>query len=201
MRRGSERGRRLPKVVDRGEWDSIIAGAALDRRDATLALRDRAILAVLFGSGIRSAELCALELGDVGWGKGTLHVRHGKGDKERIAPCAPWALNELRAYLDVRPEPRAGAGDPLFVSRKGGHLDTSSVRRLVKAAGAAAGMGAQLHPHRARHSNVTEQVRQAIRKGRPIGDVAQNVGHASLETLAIYTHLAVEERAETVSDL
>lgn len=210
-RRGnSERGRRLFEVIPRDEWEQIVEAAGIDRSQPLLAVRDEAILAVLFGSGLRSFELTALLVEDVadwrrdvGWVfSGVANVRHGKGDKQRLAPIADFALDMLEAYLDVRElsEKRHGT-QPLFLSRKGGPLSTRQIRRLVKAAGGRAGLGAKLHPHAARHANATAQVRKAAREGKSLYEVAENLGHASLDTLKIYTHLDVESRRETVRDL
>ena len=209
MRRGKERGRRLPEILARSEWEKVAAAAGQDRREEALGRRDAAILGLFLWSGIRSGELAGLRRCDVDTENGVARVI-GKGDKERLAPIGDQALQLLEAYLDERPDDPAQRGreyDPekdrraLFISRKGGHLDTRQVRRLVKAAGGRAGLGEQLHPHLLRHTNATAQVRKAAAERRPLYEVAENLGHASLDTLKIYTHLDIDSRRETMRDL
>jgi len=211
MRRSSERGRRLPLVLRREQFEELVAAGARDRGAAVIATRDAAILAVLLFAGIRNAELVALDLPDVaehdpqyGWTPtGIVHVRRGKGDKERHSPLADAGLRPLEAWLDVRPEcVLLDGSEPVFVSRKGGRLTTKALRDLVKAAGLRAGHGGRLHPHALRHANATAQVEHVLEQpGGSLADVADNLGHASLDTLRIYTHLALDRRRRRVRSL
>lgn len=207
MRRGKERGRRLPKIVPRAQWEELITVAGDGRRYAENALRDRAIIALGFWSGIRSHELVQLDVADAKVDPddpetyGTVHVRHGKGDKERHAPVGDRGREYLEAYLDERKEPDPGAGNPLFVSRNGGRISTRQVRRLWEAAGLKLERPLDVNPHMARHSNATAQVKNAAKKNVSLYEVAENLGHASLDTLRLYTHLDLESRRETVRDL
>lgn len=207
-----KRDRRLPKVLRRPEWDPVVEAAGTDRRQPLLALRDQAICALFLQSGIRVGELVALELSDVaeweaeeGWAlTGTAHVRHGKGDKERWAAVGPEALDLLDAYLDVRPggEEEGRVDGPLFVSRnvngpRGGRLTTKAIRDLVKDAGERAGHARSLHPHTFRHSHLT----RLAEKGHNLFAIADQAGHASLDTTRLYIRVAVEQRQKMVEDL
>lgn len=221
-RRGSSRGRRLHQVLPRDCWDLLIDAAGTDRGQPLIAARDQAIVAVLLFSGLRCGELVALDVGDVEtreveaegetvtrW---RLQVRHGKGDKHRTPALGAEGADFLEAYLDVRPE-LEGEEQPLFVSRKQGRLDESAVWRLVRAAGIRAseiggdlpspvkGLLTRLHPHDLRHSFATEAVRQASRKGKNLMDVAEQLGHADLDTTRIYYAASDEDRQDLVSDL
>lgn len=208
-RGGGSRGRRLPKAVDRELWDEIIEHAAIDRREPLLGLRDEAILALFFFSGLRCAELCGLDVADVDLEKCRALVRHGKGDKERAPAVGAFAMDLVEAYLDVRPEPKPGTvGNPLFISRKGGRLSTSGVRRLVDRVEQAlpaeirAKLPAKgLHPHAFRHSHITQIVRQASLKNKNIFEVAEQAGHADLRTTRLYYAASDAERQQLVEDL
>jgi integrase len=194
-KRGSAKGRRLPKALPRQDWQRIIDTAG--EIAPALALRNRALVATLFGAGLRCAELCALRISDVDWDKGRLWVRHGKGDKERVPACAGWALELLEAYLDTRAELDDAA--PLFLSRKGGPLDTSAVRRLFGAIEERTGL--KIHPHACRHSHITEVVHQAEQQGMSIFEVAEQAGHADLDTTRLYYAANSEKRKKLVDGL
>lgn len=206
-----KRDRRLPKVLRRREWDPVVEAAGEDRRQPLLALRDQAICALFLQSGIRVGELVALDLSDVaewsadeGWTlTGVANVRHGKGDKQRFAAVGPEALDLLDAYLDVRPgAEEAGRVDgPVFISRntegrRAGRLTTNAVWRAVHNTGGRCGHG-DLHPHTFRHSHLT----RLAEKGHNLFAIADQAGHASLDTTRIYTHLSVTERQKMVEDL
>lgn len=208
-RGGGSRGRRLPKAVDRELWDQLIEHAAIDRREPLLGLRDEAILALFFFSGLRCAELVGLDVRDTDLQRGRVNVRHGKGDKERTPAVSALALDLIEAYLDVRPDPKAGTvGNPLFISRKGGRLSTSGVRRLVDRVEQSLPAEIRdrlpakgLHPHAFRHSHITQIVRQASAKGKNIFEVAEQAGHADLRTTRLYYAASDAERQQLVEDL
>jgi integrase len=199
-------GRRLPKAIPREVWDSIIDAAAQGRGQEILAPRDQAIIAVFLFSGVRCFELVALDLPDLDWERGRIHVRHGKGDKERWAALGGLAFDFLEAYLDVRPDCVVIEGapperhQPVFVSRKRGRLSTSGVRRLTARIEALL-EGKGIHPHAFRHSHITEVVRVAEEKGKSIFEVAEQAGHRKLDTTRGYYAANAAKRKELVDGI
>jgi integrase/recombinase XerC len=162
--------RRLPDAPKESEIDEL-----LDRADGEkpLALRNRALLELLYSAGLRSAEAVGLDLGDVDFEREALHVR-GKGDKERLVPLGEEAAHHLARYLrDARPSLARGAEDAVFLSARGRRLDTSMVRRLVR------------HPHRLRHAFATH----LLEGGADLRTIQELLGHASLSTTQIYSHV------------
>ena len=150
-------------------------------------LRDRAILELLYGSGLRVSELVGLDLADVQLGARLLRVR-GKGRKERIVPFGTKAEEALRAYLPVRAAWRRSVEareDPLFVTRRGGRLTDRSVRRIVAAAVRHVASLHRLHPHALRHAFATH----LLEAGMDLRAIQELLGHASLATTQVYTNV------------
>lgn len=150
-------------------------------------LRDRAILEVLYGCGLRVSECSGLDLGDCTFKEEYLRVT-GKGDKERIAPIAGCALRALAAYLDHgRPElvkPYAEPTSAVFLNARGGRLTRQSIHKIV--AGAGRGIGVEnLHPHTLRHSFATH----LLAGGADLRVIQELLGHADISTTQIYTHV------------
>lgn len=203
-RRGAARGRRLPKALERKLWDRILTAAAQDRRYDGQDARDQALIGVAFGAGLRSFELVALNVADVDIEAGVVLVAHGKGDKERRPALSGFACELVEAYLDVRPEcqleEKGALVHPLFVSRKRGRMSTSAVRRLVGRIEALLEISG-IHPHAFRHSHITEIVRAAERKGTNIFEVAEQAGHADLDTTRLYYAAVSEKRKKLVDDI
>ena len=153
--------------------------------------RDRAILELLYGSGLRVSELVGLDLGDVRLADRLLRVR-GKGRKERIVPFGGKAEEALRRYLPVRAEWRTGhggeGGEPLFVNQRGGRLTDRSVRRIVDAAVRRVATLHRLHPHSLRHAFATH----LLEAGMDLRAIQELLGHASLATTQVYTNVDLE---------
>lgn len=153
--------------------------------------RDRALLEVLYGSGLRVSELCGLDLARIDASAATARVR-GKGDKERIVPLGSKALAALRDYLAVRGELRSrdGAQDAqaLFLGARGERLGVRQVQLLVKRYGALATGTNALHPHALRHSCATH----LLDAGADLRSIQELLGHASLSTTQRYTHVSVD---------
>lgn len=192
-----KRGRTLPRVASAEALRHMLderAGRA-DDGDPD-ALRDRAVLEVLYGSGVRVSELCGLDLDDLDRERRTVRVL-GKGSKERVVPYGAPAERALDAYL-VRGRPelarRAGtAGAALFVGARGGRLGTRAVYDLVaRTVGPAVGSGA-VGPHTLRHSAATH----LLDGGADLRAVQELLGHASLGTTQIYTHVSSERLRES----
>jgi integrase/recombinase XerC len=164
------RARRLPDAPKSDEVDAL-----LDRHEGVdpLALRNRALLELVYSAGLRSREAVDLDLADVDFEQEALHVR-GKGDKERVVPLGEEAAYRLRLYLDeARPKLVTGAEDALFVSARGRRLDTSTIRRLFP------------HPHRLRHAFATH----LLEGGADLRVIQELLGHSSLSTTQTYSHV------------
>lgn len=191
-----KRGRSLPHVATAGAMSTLLdeAGAAADEGDP-LALRDAAILELLYGAALRVSELCGLDPDAVDHDRRTVRVL-GKGSKERIVPFGAPAGRALDAYL-VRGRPtllaRAAGAVPhsaaLFLGARGGRIGPRAVYDIVaRTVGPAVGAGA-VGPHALRHSAATH----LIDGGADLRAVQEMLGHASLGTTQIYTHVSAEK--------
>ncbi len=183
---GPQLERKLPKALSRTAVARML-DAATD--ETPLAVRDRALLAVLYAAGCRVGEVVRLTLGSV-VAEHRLLRAFGKGNKERLVPIAAPALAAVQRYLaEVRPELRARAtrdpGDVLFLSRTGRPLDRVRVFQIVRAAARAAGLTIACSPHSLRHSFATH----LVAGGADLRSVQEMLGHASLQTTQIYTHV------------
>ncbi len=176
-------GRRLPRVLSEPQADWLLDEAQ------PLSARDRAILEVLYGAGIRVGELCALDVGDVDLKTGIVRVRRGKGGKERRVPMGPPAVEALAAWLDER---GASAEVALFLNARGARISDRSVRRMVDKAGLASGVPG-LHPHALRHSFATH----LLDAGADLRGIQELLGHSSLSTTQRYTHVSVKGLLDT----
>jgi site-specific recombinase XerD len=185
--------KRLPRVLEARQVEELITSPS---EDGAFGLRDRAILELLYATGLRVAELVSLDVGAVDLDAGRCVVR-GKGRKERLVLAGRPALAALRRYLaDGRPKLASGApkserGAPLFLNRDGGRLSARAVQTLVRRAGVAAGVEA--HPHLLRHSFATH----LLDGGADLRVVQELLGHSSADTTQIYTHVT-EARQRTV---
>ena len=159
--------------------------------------RSRAILETLYGTGIRVSECERLDVRDLDLVQGLLLIRDGKGRKDRVVPVVGRALEALDLYLhDVRPElvkdPREAA---LFLTRRGARVSVKSIQYLVRMNARAAGIAAPVTPHALRHGCATH----LLQGGADVRHVQQLLGHKSLDTTAIYTHVQPEDLAQAVS--
>jgi integrase/recombinase XerC len=152
-------------------------------------LRDRAILELLYSSGIRVSELVGLNLKRLDFDLGLVRVM-GKRKKERIAPVGSKAMESLRAYLKERGEMEEE--EPLFVNSRGGRLTSRSVGRLVKKYTKRAGIFRNISPHTLRHTFATH----LLDSGADIREIQEMLGHASLSTTQRYTHLTLGKLME-----
>jgi tyrosine recombinase XerC len=173
------RERRIPAVLGEAE-----AAALVEMPGKSLAaVRGRAILEVLYGTGIRCAELVGLDLGEVDFAGRMLRVL-GKGRKERVVPFGMAAASALQAYLPARAacHPRS---DALFVNARGGRLHGRSVRKLVSSRVRSVALSRKVSPHTLRHSFATH----LLARGADLRSIQELLGHASLSTTQRYTHL------------
>lgn len=186
---------RKPKVLPRFlSVDEACNVMVTPDEDTPAGRRDRALLEVMYGSGLRVSEVCALDVGDVEASQSTVRVRQGKGGKERIVPFGGAAMTALDSYLEVRSElrhPRTNVQqDPraLFLNVRGGRLTTRSVARLVNKSSTQAGTRVTVSPHALRHSCATH----LLDGGADLRSIQEILGHASLRTTQRYTHLSID---------
>jgi len=181
---------RLPGVLRPEEAQALLDAPPAEGWEG---LRDRALLALLYGGGLRASEACDLRLEDLelhttGAGPGLLRVR-GKGGRERLVPFGGEARERLEAWLEGgRPLLRA-RGSWVLLSRGGRRLDRSRVFVLVREHATAAGLPLEVHPHMLRHSCATH----LLAGGGDLRSVQEFLGHADLRTTERYTHVEVDE--------
>ncbi|WP_394275020.1 tyrosine recombinase XerC [Luteococcus sp.] len=184
--------RRLPPDVSASDLDVLFAAvqARVAEEEGPLAARDQAILEVLYASGIRVQELCGLDLGHLDLGRGTVRVL-GKGDKERVVPIGAPAITAVEQWMARRPE-LVRAQDPtpkaLFLGARGARIDPRVVRRVVHAALNAVPQAPDMGPHGLRHAMATH----LLEGGADLRTVQEVLGHTSLATTQIYTHVSNE---------
>jgi site-specific recombinase XerD len=168
-----QRGRRLPDAPKIEEIDAILE-SVLAGGDP-LGIRNRALLELVYSAGLRSSEAVGLDLGDVDFEQEHVHLRQGKGAKDRVVPLGEEAAHWITRYLrEARPALAHGAVDALFLSARGRRLDTSTLRRLMP------------HPHRLRHAFATH----LLEGGADLRAIQELLGHSSLSTTQIYSHVS-----------
>lgn len=182
--------RSLPRVLSSAAVDRLLGSIPGER---PIDLRDRAILEALYATGARVQEVCD-------WAVADLRLRErlvrciGKGRKERWVPLGTPAADAVRAWLETgRPAVDRGVSDALFLSRSGRALDRHRVFRMLRARAAAAGLDAHLGPHTLRHSFATH----LLAGGADLRAVQELLGHASVRTTQVYTHVE-EERLKSI---
>lgn len=153
--------------------------------------RNRAILEMLYGTGVRLSECCRIDLTDVDLGQGLLLVRDGKGRKDRVVPLAGRAAFMLDNYLrEARPElmqsPRENA---LFLNRYGTRIGKTMIDYVVHRSAKAAGIKGAVSPHILRHSFATH----LLQRGAHLREVQELLGHKSLESTAVYTRVFIND--------
>src|SRR3984893_15988325 len=154
--------------------------------------RDRAILELLYGSGLRVSELCGLDIDAVDLAAASARVR-GKGEKARVVPVGSKCVAAIARWLAERPRmvhPKTGTQDPkaLFVAIRGARMAPRSVRSIVHVCGASGAGRADLHPHALRHTCATHR----LDGGADLRAIQEMLGHASLSTTQRYTHVSME---------
>ncbi|MDD6252492.1 MAG: site-specific tyrosine recombinase XerD [Bacteroidales bacterium] len=175
-------GRHLPSVLSVEEVDSIISSVDTSTEAG---MRDRAILEVLYGCGLRVSEASELKISCIYLDEGFVRIV-GKGDKERLVPLGEPAREAIINYLSVRREPADRAsGDILFLNKSGKRLSRVSIFNMVKKQAAEAGIAKELSPHTFRHSFATH----LIEGGADLRVVQEMLGHENILTTEIYTHI------------
>jgi len=188
-----KRTRTLPAVLTQDEVNTILSQKGLNRPEVdpddarNLWVRDRAILEVLYATGMRVSELITLHQSDVSAEGGVVRVL-GKGSKERLVPIGPSALSWIERYTRecrVRLYRRVGSDDVLFLNRTGGALTRMGIWKIVQSHANEAGVTKDVHPHTFRHSFATH----LLEGGADLRAVQEMLGHADIATTQIYTHI------------
>lgn len=182
-----KQGRRLPDALDVDETERLLAL----KGDDPLAVRDRAIMELMYSSGLRLAELVALDLGAVDLRDGTVRVT-GKGAKTRVVPVGRAACAALRTWLERRGQLAQATEPALFVSQRGGRLQPRSVQQRLRQWGLRQGLAAHVHPHKLRHSFATH----LLESSGDLRAVQELLGHANIGTTQVYTHLDFQHLAK-----
>lgn len=175
-------GKYLPAVLSVEEVDRLIAAVNLD---SAFGKRDRAMLETLYGLGLRVSELVSLRISSIWTEQGFVSVI-GKGDKQRLVPLGGMARDAIRDYLEVRgPATDRESSDILFLNRFGRALTRVAVFKMIKAYAVKAGISKEISPHTLRHSFATH----LIENGADLRAVQEMLGHESILTTEIYTHI------------
>lgn len=192
--------KRLPKAITVEQIERLLS--APSERDV-LGRRDRGMLETIYSTGIRVSELVGLDIGDLDLETESMHVR-GKGKKERLVPLGTHALHAIRRYIEmVESDPRfgtkwreavagGGAGHALFINKHGGRLSSRSVRRKLDKYLRESGLDPTISPHTLRHSFATH----LLDNGADLRSVQELLGHQSLSTTQVYTHLTTDRMRE-----
>jgi len=188
------REKRLPRFLDPAEVEALLK---IPDRQTALGCRDAAIFELLYSTGMRVGELVALDVDSL-LADDTIKVR-GKGKKERIVPVGRFAIEALRAYLERRRELGGDFQDPraLFLSRAGARLTPRAIRYRLHLLLKEAGIDKRISPHAFRHSFATH----LLNGGADLRIVQEMLGHASLSSTQVYTHVTAERLRETYTQL
>lgn len=187
---GPRSGRKLPEVLSTAEIDRIIA--TFD--EATpLGIRNGAMIETLYSCGLRVSELVGMRLGDLFFDDGFVRVT-GKGERQRLVPVSEAARRRIEKYLTVRDG--GGSAEELFLNRRGRALTRVMVFTILKEAAAEAGIGRAVSPHTLRHSFATH----LLEGGASIRQIQEMLGHESILTTEIYTHLDTARLRRTIDE-
>lgn len=183
--------RDLPDVLTVDEIDSMLACCDLD---STKGRRDSAIIEVLYSCGLRVSEVITLKISDLFFGEGYIRVI-GKGDKQRIVPIGSIARDKIQLYLELR-KPKRRSEPTLFLNNRGTPLTRVSVFNIIRQTAVLAGVDKQISPHTLRHSYATH----LLEGGANIRQVQELLGHESIMTTEVYTHLNRRHLSQVVED-
>ena len=178
----------LPDTLSTDEIDRMIA--TIDD-SSPKGIRDKAILEVLYSCGLRVSELCNLRLGDLFFGEGYIRII-GKGDKQRLVPISGVACERIQRYKEVRT--KKTTEDTLFLNNRGTKLTRVMIFNIIKQAALLAGIDKSISPHTLRHSFATH----LLEGGANIRQVQEMLGHESILTTEVYTHLDTTNLRQTI---
>ncbi len=182
----------IPKFLNRDQIDQLLAAPGAAKPTG---VRDHAMLELLYATGLRVSELCAVRIADLDFERGILRTV-GKGNKQRIAPVGKPALAAVRAYLETaRPSLLKGRASPfLFITARGGRLTRQAFWKLLVGYGKKAGIFHDLTPHAIRHTFATH----LLEGGADLRSVQTMLGHADISTTQIYTHVMRSRLRRTI---
>tara|TARA_B100001971_G_scaffold215086_1_gene257259 strand:- start:9478 stop:10407 length:930 start_codon:yes stop_codon:yes gene_type:complete len=184
----------LPKFLTESQMRALLNAPILLWKDGKLgefeAFRDSLILELLYGGGLRVSELCGLNHGQIDLGQGVARV-HGKGQKQRLCPLGPVAVQCLKFFVQ-RFELEAALNAPVVCKRSGQRMEPRQVQKLLKTHLAAAELPLDMTPHKLRHSFATH----LLDEGADLRAVQELLGHANLSTTQIYTHVSIARLKE-----
>ena len=181
----------LPDVLSLAEIDAMLATFDMS---SVKGCRDSAIVEVLYSTGLRVSELVSLRIGDLFFGEGYIRVI-GKGDKQRIVPIGAVARDKIQLYMELR-RPKRASDATLFLNNRGEKLTRVMVFNIIKQAALLAGIDKPISPHTLRHSYATHM----LEGGANIRQVQELLGHESISTTEVYTHLDRKHLRTVVSD-
>ncbi|MBQ2248206.1 MAG: tyrosine recombinase [Tidjanibacter sp.] len=186
--------RTLPDTLSTAEIDQMLSTIDLS---SAAGHRDRAIVEMLYSCGLRVSELTGLNLSDIYWKEEIVRVT-GKGNKSRYVPMSPESRRQLKLYLATRGGfVSEKSGEALFLNQAGGRLTRMSIFNIVDRSARAAGIEKSISPHTLRHSFATH----LLQGGADIRQVQEMLGHASISTTEIYTHLDTRHLRRVVNSL
>jgi len=183
-----KKAKKLPKLMDADEAIQLISIEGDDWHS----LRDRALLELLYSSGLRLAEIANVDIGDIHFHEATVTVT-GKGNKMRLIPVGSCALEAIERWLKVRNERALENENALFVSQRGKRISHRAIQQRVKQMGQQQGISQPLHPHMLRHSFASHM----LESSGDLRGVQELLGHANLSTTQVYTHLDFQHLAKT----
>ena len=192
--RAPRKSQKLPQVLSRGEVATLLSAP---RGTDPGALRDRALLELMYACGLRASEATALEVRDLDLTDGVLRAR-GKGAKERLVPIGREAVAAVRVYLERGRPALVGLGDEahVFVNRRGGGLTRQGLYKIVQRHAAAVGLEDRMSPHTLRHTFATH----LLAGGCDLRSLQEMLGHADIATTQLYTHLSAERLRDVYFD-
>jgi integrase/recombinase XerC len=201
--RAPKSGRRLPTTLDIDQITQLLDGPALRRTqqgdgravNAILACRDRAMMELLYASGLRLSELVRLDLSEIDLAAGMVRVT-GKGNKTRVVPMGRQACAALHRWLKLRAALTAPEERAVFITQRGSRLSARAVQSRLRFRGLQQGLGTNLHPHRLRHSCASH----LLESSRDLRAVQELLGHANISTTQIYTHLDFQHLARVYDE-
>jgi integrase/recombinase XerD len=192
--KGPPRGKRLPKVLSRDEVQQLLTQP---RGTSPAALRDRALLELMYACGLRASEAVDMQLDEIDVEDGVLRA-NGKGGKERLVPIGSKALEALRFYL-LRGRPILvgdGEGKRVFVNQRGQGLTRQGLYKIVQRHARSAGLSEKMSPHTLRHTFATH----LLAGGCDLRSLQEMLGHADIATTQIYTHLSADRLRDVYFD-
>lgn len=181
--------KRLPKTLDVDQMNALLDSTVT----ATfVGCRDRAMMELFYSSGLRLAELAALDLRDIDFGQQLVHVVAGKGDKDRILPIGNKAIESLKVWLEKREQSGLYQQQALFTTQQGRRLGVRSIQQRLAFWGKKHGISEHVHPHRLRHAFASHM----LESSSDLRAVQELLGHSDISTTQVYTHLDFQHLAK-----